>query len=230
MKTLLKPLTHQFLFEESGYTAEMCIEQESLEIAYHLRYRAYVNVDAISPNTEQLCTDKFDEQQNARTYLIWYEGQPVASVRSLSWSAAYQWAPTPSVQLFSAEIDQQLGLSASLLESNRYVVAPDFTGRPSLTAQMLLFRVQTLAAIADHCDHVITAVRPRHVRFYERFMNFRVISEAIEVSEVKFPIQLLTTPVSSKEKLAQSSGIAAYQEIDLERYMHCLKHLKKHLL
>ncbi len=226
MKTLLKPLTHQFLFEESGYTAEMCIEQESLEIAYHLRYRAYLNVDAIGPNAEQLFTDKFDQQKNARTYLIWFEGQPVASVRSLTWSAAYQWAPAPSVQFFSAEIEQQLGLTASLLESNRFVVDPSFTGRQSLTAQMLLFRVQTLASLADHCDHVITAVRPRHVRFYERFMNFRVISEAIEVSEVKFPIQLLTTPVSSKEKLAQSNGIAAYQEVDLEKYMHCLKHLK----
>lgn len=226
MKTLLKPLTHQLLFEESGYTAEMCIEQESLDTAYHLRYQAYLNADAIGPNTAQLFTDKFDRQENARTYLIWFEGQPVASVRSLTWSAAYQWASTPSVQFFSTEIDQKIGLDASLLESNRFVVDPNFTGRQSLTAQMLLFRVQTLASLADHCHHVITAVRPRHTRFYERFMNFQIISEPIEVAEVSFPIQLLTTPVSSKEKLAQSSGIATYQERDLERYLNCLRHLK----
>ncbi len=88
---------------------------------------------------------------------------------------------------------------------------------------MLLFRIQTLGSILDRCDYVITAVRPKHVKFYERFMNFYPISDPIEVDEVTFPIQLLATPVTSREKLAQSSAIAAFDPEDLARYEKCLQ-------
>jgi hypothetical protein len=90
---------------------------------------------------------------------------------------------------------------------------------------MLLFRIQTLGALADQCAYVITAVRPRHVRFYERFMNFYPISGVKSASEVRFPIQLLATPVSSREKLAQNSSLAAFEPEDLERYQQCLSKL-----
>ncbi len=226
MPKTLTPLAHQLLFTANGFVAEMCLEEESLDLAYHLRYQAYYQAEAIAANAAERCTDRYDEQPNARTYLIWYDGRPVASVRSLTWSAEYDWAPTPSVRYFEADIDQHLGSRVPLLESNRYVVAPDFTGRLSLTAQMLLFRIQTLGTIADGCAYVITAVRPRHARFYERFMNFTVISEPIEVPEVQFPIQLLATPAASREKLAESSAIAAFEEADLERYRQCLAQLQ----
>ena len=224
-KTTLQPLAHQILFEVDGFTAEMCLEEESLDLAYHLRYQAYFQADAIPHNDEERCTDPYDRQKNARTYLIWHGGRPVASVRSLTWSAEYDWDPTPSVKYFAADVDRHLGIQTPLLESNRYVVAPDFKGRQSLTAQMLLFRIQTLGTLADACDYVITAVRPRHARFYERFMNFEVISDPIEVPEVSFPIQLLSTAAASRDKLAQSSAIAAFEEADLDRYRRCLEQL-----
>lgn len=223
MQPTLLPQTQQLLFEVDGYTAEMCIEQESLETAFRLRYRAYLEADAIPPNSEKQFYDSFDSQQNARTFLIHFEGKPVASIRSLTWSADYNWAPTPSVNFFRAEIDQELGADTPLLESNRFVVDPSFQGRKSLTAQMLLFRVQTLGSIADSCEHVITAVRPKHVRFYERFMNFHSISVPISVPEVSFPIQLLSTPVSSREKLSENSKLASFAEADLTNYINCLQ-------
>lgn len=227
MKKTLQPQVEQVLFAtNNGYLAEMCIEQDSLEIAYHLRYRAYRNVDAIPSNSEELFTDPYDQQKNSRTFLIWYEDRPVASVRGLIWSADYSWAPAPSVKIFEKEVEKHLGLRTPLLESNRYVVDPEFTGRKSLNAQMLLFRIQTLASIADKCEYVITAVRPRHVRFYERFMNFYPISESKTVAQVNFPIQLLATPLSSREKLAQNSSIAAFEPADLEQYINCLKQLR----
>ena len=112
-----------------------------------LRYRAYFEAEAIPAHPEELCIDPYDEQSNARTFLIWYEGQAVASVRSLTWSEDYHWVPTPSVKYFEAEVAQYLGLQVPILESNRYVTHPAFTGRKSLTAQMLLFRIQTLGAL-----------------------------------------------------------------------------------
>ena len=227
MKSIAQPLTHQILFTENGFTAEMCIEQESFEIAYNLRYLAYRSVDAIKPNPQETFTDKFDKQDNVRTYLIWHEGRPVASIRSLTWSSAYNWAPTDSLILFKEEIDQQIGLATPVLESNRFVVDPEFKGRKSLMAQMLIFRVQSISSQVDKCEYVITAVRPRHASFYQRFMNFEPISEAITVDKVTFPIQLLATPVASREKLAASNAMAAYKDADLKKYINCLQKLNK---
>lgn len=227
MKTIIEPLAHQILFSENGFTAEMCIERESFEIAYNLRYRAYENVEAIRPNAQETFSDQYDSQENVRTYLIWHEGQPVASVRSLTWSAAYDWTPTDSTVLFKKEIDQNIGLETPVLESNRYVVDPSFKGRKSLIAQMLMFRVQSIGAQVDQCQYVITAVRPRHASFYKRFMNFEPISEPISVDNVSFPIQLLATPIASCKKLAESNAIAAYKTVDIEKYINCLQKLNK---
>lgn len=222
MKTPIQPLTHQILFETNGFVAEMCIEPESLTIAYNLRYRSYRSVDAIPVNDQQIFTDKYDAQENVRTYLIWHEGQPVASVRSLTWSATYNWAPTDSIVLFEEEIAQHIGLNTPVLESNRYVVDPEFKGRKSLMAQMLLFRIQAIGSRIDNCEYVITAVRPRHASFYKRFMNFEPISEELAIEQVAFPIQLLATPVASCDKLAESSSLAAFEAADLERYQRCV--------
>ena len=219
----IEPMEHQFLFSADGYLAEMCISEESLRTAYHLRYQAYRHAEAIPENEEKLCIDQYDSQENSRTFLIWYDNQPVASVRSLTWSSHYQWQLTPSVKYFQEDVHQHLGKQIPLLESNRYVVAPDFKGRKSFTAQMLMYRIQTLGSIVDQCAYVITAVRPKHVKFYERFMNFQSISDPLEVKEVHFPIQLLATPVISREKLAENSTIAVYAQQDLDNYRNCLQ-------
>lgn len=115
-----------FLFEESGFCAQLCNTEESLRLAYQLRYRAYRSVDGIPENREGVAVDDYDAQPNARTHLIWYEGQPVASVRSLIWSARYDWQSTTCVDAYRPAIQANLGLDRPILESNRYVVDPEF--------------------------------------------------------------------------------------------------------
>ena len=66
MQSTLKPLDHQVLFEVDGYTAEICIEPESLQLAYHLRYLAYRHADAIPANEEAICSDPFDQKREQK--------------------------------------------------------------------------------------------------------------------------------------------------------------------
>lgn len=225
MEKVLQPLSKQLLFTANGFTAEMCIDPESLAIAHNLRYRAYLHAGAIPVNPKETFTDEYDPQRNVRTYLVWYEDRPVASVRSLTWSAKYDWLPTDCTVLFEQDINEHLGPKTPILESNRFVVDPEFKGRKSLMAQMLLFRVQAIGAVVDQCEYVITAVRPRHASFYKRLMKFDPISEPLAVDKVTFPIQLLATPVASREKLAESSPMAAYAEADVERYATLIQQL-----
>ena len=211
-----------FLFEQSGFTAQLCNTKESLEIAYELRYRAYRSVDGIPENESGLAIDDYDGQSNCRTHLLYFEGKPVASVRSLIWSDRYQWQRTPCLDAFEDNISEHLGLQQRILESNRFVVDPDFKGRKSLTAQYLLFRVQTISCLYDNCQYVITAVRPKHASFYKRLMDFDPISEPGPIGAFpdgyQFECTLLATPYSSRHVLAENASMAALQLEDFERY------------
>ncbi len=211
-----------FLFEQSGFTAQLCLSEESLVLAYRLRYQAYRSVDGIPENETGLATDAYDHQANSRTHLLWYEGRPVASVRSLIWSDRYPGCSTTSLDSYRTEIADHLGLQNRILESNRYVVDPDFNGRQSLTAQYLLFRIQTISCLFDNCQFVITAVRPKHASFYKRLMDFEPISTPKSVPGFQFEALLLATPYASRSKLAHNASIAALQLEDFERYAHYL--------
>ncbi len=212
-------LMEGFLFSESGFTAQLCRTEASKKIAYQLRYRAYRSVDGIPQNDLETAIDDYDAQPNARTHLLWYEGKPVASVRSLIWSDRYDWQSTTSLDTYRPAIDAKLGLNKRLLESNRYVVDPDFKGRKSLTAQYLLFRIQAVSCLFDHCEYVITAVREKHIAIYQRLMDFYPISDPMPVRGFQFKAVLLATPYASRHVLAKNASIAALQLEDFEQYI-----------
>lgn len=215
-----------FLFEESGFTAQLCTTEDSLREAYALRYRAYRSVDGIAESTDELACDKYDNQQNARTHLIWYEGKPVASVRSLVWSSAYDWQRTTCVDAYHSVIRSHFGMQMPLLESNRFVVDPEFKGRKSLQAQYLLFRIQTASCLYDRCPYVITAVRERHIPFYQRLMGFEPISDPIRVKGFQFDTVLLASPYRNRAILAKKASVAALQLDDYEQYVRQLGRLE----
>ncbi|MBR9920669.1 MAG: GNAT family N-acetyltransferase [Bacteroidetes bacterium] len=208
-----------FLFEESGFTAQLCNSDESLKTAYRLRYKAYRSVNGIPENPAEMAKDKYDLQPNARTHLIWYEDQPVASVRSMIRSGAYSGQSTTCVDAYRSEIDKEFGPATPLLESNRYVVDPEFKGRKSLTAQYLLFRIQTISCLYDRCQFVITAVRSNHVSFYKRLMGFYPISKPRIVPGFQFETVLLATPYSNRMILAKNASAATSTLEDYERYV-----------
>lgn len=211
-----------FLFEEAGFTAQLCTTPESLETACRLRYKAYRSVDGIPENETALATDQYDLQSNARTHLLWFEGKPVASIRSLIWADRYNWQPTTCMDAYRPHVAESLGLNTRLLESNRYVVEPGFNARKSITAQYLLFRIQTISCLYDNCQHVITAVRPKHKAFYKRLMGFEPISPQLPVEGFQFEAVLLSTPYESRALLARNASIAALHLEDYERYAHHL--------
>jgi hypothetical protein len=210
---------NEFLFEESGFTAQLCTSEDSLRLAYQLRYRSYRSVDGIAENAEGIAVDDYDTQSNARTHLIWYEGKPVASVRSLIWSEKYDWQSTTCVDAYRSAVQAEFGLTTPILESNRYVVDPDFKGRKSLMAQYLLFRIQTTSCLFDRCEYVITAVRTNHIPFYKRLMGFYPISEPTQVEGFQFETVLLATPYENKAVLAKNASIASMQQQDYEQYV-----------
>ena len=215
----------EMIFEHDGFYAQLCMTPESLDIAYELRYRAYRNAEAISPNTSRRTHDHFDEQPNTRTHLIWHQGKPVASVRSAIWSDRYNYLPTEGINAFRSAVESSLGLDGNILESCRYVTDPDFTGRKSLTAQLLLFRIQDLSSRYDDCSTIITAVRQRHVPFYERMLGFQTISESTRLDWIDAEIVLLATGQKESRQIVMKRGMPECSESEVNRYFELCSNL-----
>ena len=217
-----QPFEEQIFCKFKGFTVEVCRRPESLATAFRLRYRAYRNIDAIPENEEALLYDDHDFLPHVRIHLVWYEGKAVATVRSCIWSDQYDWVPTEAFNYFSADIEQKLGTKTHLLESNRYAVDPDFQGRQSLFAQILMFRIHALNAAIHKCEYIITSVRQNHVSFYRRFLGMNVISTApCLISWVEIEGALLAGTYEDCLQTALKRGLPPVQPEDIELYAIC---------
>ncbi|MEL6623877.1 MAG: hypothetical protein AAFQ83_20240 [Bacteroidota bacterium] len=217
-------LEEEALFEMNGFTAQFCYNSEMKRLAYHLRYEAYVQAGMIPPSDYPYLMDSFDAQTNARIHLLWYEDTPIATVRSSIWSERYNWEMTESVAKFQKEIAQSIGVNERILESSRYAVAPTLTGRKSLFAQLLLFRIQDLSAQYDECAHIITSVRTKHVPFYQRMLGFQQISEPAYFSWIQDSAVLLTVPTVKSRQTILDKGMPPCTTV--ERDIYC-QHVQK---
>ncbi|MEM7655123.1 MAG: GNAT family N-acyltransferase [Bacteroidota bacterium] len=213
------PSFHRIAFAFQGFSAEVCMSPASLETAYHLRYRAYLAAESIPPNPDELLYDEYDSAPHCRTHLIWKDDQPVATVRSCIWAAQYQWEDTEAIQYFRPEIKQFFPERPQILESNRFAVSPDFQGRQSLFAQLLLFRIHALSSASHGCDHIMTSVRPHHVKFYQKFLGMSPVSEDIQhVAWANSDVCLLTTTREDCLTTALKRGMPAILPGEVAHY------------
>ena len=219
-------LESERLFEINGFTAHLCRTPQSREMAYSLRYQAYRHADAIPENDEKLFYDKYDLDQNSRVHLVWYQGNPVATVRSSIWSPRYGWMVTEGLDTFWQDTHRKIGLENRILESSRFAVSPEIKGRKSLFVQLLLFRIQDLCAQVEECPYIITAVRLRHVPFYERMLAFRKISGPYEYEWLDDQIVLLATGQEESRQVVLDKGMPACKEEEIERYQQLVKSTK----
>ena len=219
-------LEAEMLFTIKGFTAQLCCSQESKNAAYALRYDAYRSANIIPENEKKLFYDNYDLLPNARTHLIWHEGKPIASVRSMVWSEKYNWTTFESLKYFKKDIDRRIGLDQRILESSRFVVSPEISGRNSLFAQLLLFRAQDLSSQVDDCDYILTAVRAKHVPFYKRMLAFEQISEPLQHSFIDLNIVLLMTTQQESRRIVVEKGMPPCEDMEVSNYAQLLNHAK----
>lgn len=223
------PFTHQVIFEINGFTAELCRNRESLENAFRLRYRSYRNAEIIGDLSEGMLYDKEDFMPHTFVHLIWHENKPVGTVRSSIYSDDYDWTTVQSVKYFPEKIKEKPGESTRFLESNRYAVDPDFQGRKSLFAQMLMFRVHALTSAVHNINEIVTIVQANHVPFYQKFLGFELYSENPYLAREWSNMELHLLGIGRDEcmKMAVKRGMPVVNKDDMMRYVSCL-HIPKY--
>lgn len=216
------PSENQIIFTVEDYTVEVCRTKASMNTAFRLRYRAYLGVEAITENTEELLFDDYDYDPNTFIHLVWYQGKPVATVRGCIYAQHYDWVKTEGIKYFPTDVANQLGEQTHILESNRYAVDPEFQGRKSLFAQMLMFRAHALNARAHNCTQIITAVRSKHTLFYRRFLGMEKVSTKSKfIPWANAYVELLSTTTENCLHIAIKRGMPDIDPAGVCHYAKC---------
>lgn len=216
------PLKNQIISSDKDFTVEVCLNERSKREAYSVRYQAYVQAGLISENEEELLYDAYDTMPNVRIFLVWHCGKPVATVRSCIYSDRYNWMPTEAVLHFQKDLSARLGTGTRLLESNRFAVVPDFQGRQSLFARLLLFRIHGLNAAVHDCKYLITSVQANHQAFYRRFLGLEPVSEQTLKHEwIEAEVSLLFNRVDRCLESILQRGMPDYDQDDIMHFAMC---------
>ena len=217
-----QPLKEQIIAEIDGYTIEVCTSKESKLIAYKLRYDAFIKSYPLLTNNEGLLYDELDESDNTWSFLVWYQGKPIATVRGSIWGFQYGWANTVVTKYFAKELNLNIG-KQNILESSRYAVSPEFQGRKSLFAQMLCFHIHAINSAIHNCNYIITVVKQSHAPFYDRFLGLNVISNTPKYIEW-FNVEglLLGAERDKSMSVALKRGMPDYTGVELNKFIKIL--------
>lgn len=216
------PLKNQIISSDEDFTLEVCLNERSKREAYSVRYQSYVQAGLIGENEEALLYDEYDTMPNVRIFLVWHRGKPVATVRSCIYSDRYDWMPTEAVQHFQDDLNARLGSGTRLLESNRFAVVPEFQGRQSLYARLLLFRAHGLNAAVHNCEYLITSVQANHQAFYRRFLGLEPISEqTLKYEWIDAEVSLLFNRADRCLESILKRGMPDYNQDDVMHFAMC---------
>lgn len=159
----------------NNYLLKPCDTKKETSDAFKLRYIAYRNVEAIDENEKNEFTDKYDLLKNSRTCLVYENDTAVASVRACVYSKEHDFLHLPAFEVYKEEIEKEMGLDKVIVESNRFVIDPKEVDSKYLFK--VPFRFIILNILKFDADYIITAVRPKHVPLYRRFLCMEPISE-----------------------------------------------------
>ena len=223
------PLHKEFiLFRKNEFELLLANNEKLKKDAFSIRYKAYLNAKIIEPSKDKLLTDRYDSTKTSYTFLVKYEGKPVATARSCVYAEEYHWQKTEAISYFEKELYDKLGPKTPLLESNRFAVDPAFQGRNSLMARLLLFRAHGLNAGAHGCKYIITSVQSNHVPFYRRYLNLVPISNnEKQIHWCDARVSLLMNTTDNCFGTVLKKGMPEYTNRDIELFKNILATIKK---
>ncbi len=156
------------------FTLQYCETNQKMSDAVKLRYLAYRNAGAIQESAAAEFSDRYDLLPNSKTCIVYEGNTPVASCRACIYSKENNFLQIPAFEMYRQEIEKEIGLDKMILESNRFVIHPDKVDSKYLFK--IPFRFIILNILKFSSDYIITAVRPKHVSVYRRFLGLEPIS------------------------------------------------------
>lgn len=158
------------------------------EEIYRLRYRAYLQENAIAPNASERIEDKFDYAPNSWIFGLYFEDVLASSIRI---SVSMAGTPsTPAVEAFADLLEPEVASGKVIVDPNRFVADPARTKRiPELP--YLTVRLGYVACGHFRADIGTATVRKEHQAFYRRVFLQDVWCEPRPYPSLTKPLSLM---------------------------------------
>jgi len=176
------------------------------EIAYKIRYEAYLSYNYILRSETSTFSDPYDGRTNVTTILIYKGGFPAASVRVCLFDphgTAVDGDRIPAMEIFEHEIrsltaDRNGRKHLRAVEVTRLARRCELADDKSLI--LALFRAVGYLVLAYDADIVLNACRRHHIPLYQRF-GFRMVEEPRPYPHLTYKAALLACFRSSFQEM-----------------------------
>ena len=160
-----------------------------LNTVYSMRYKSYSAEDYIEKNSSRKFMDEYDSMSNCTSYLTFLGKKAIGSIRACVFTPE-ESLQIPAMEVFEKEIKEHLGFDEPFVESNKFVIEPDFQKHGGVKARFSIFRNIIEKAIKSNTSKIIAAVRPEHIKFY-KMLYFVPISDSKRYPHLSFDTVLL---------------------------------------
>jgi hypothetical protein len=178
--------------KDSKYKNIFALTNKQKKLVYEIRYKSYISNSSINPQSNPVFLDEYDKKDNCPSFLLHYSNLAIASIRPCIYLPEIGWTRIPGLDVFKNEIDQHIGLDKRIVESNKFVILPEYQ-QESRQAKFYLFKNIFNSADLIDADYIVTAVRAEHTRFY-KLLFFNPISEEKKYPHLNFKTVLLACP------------------------------------
>jgi|GEM_PF-3082149 len=184
------------------------------QLAYQIRYQAYLDRASITANSTQTFTDDYDDTPNCLTHVEFIEGAPAGSIRACIYDPLRPDLTVPAQELCPLEVENALDQKSKFVESNKFVVHPSYQHK-AMALKFSLFRYVFDIAIEIGADYILTSPRATQTDFYER-MLFKPISGVKRSLALDFDVVLMACDLRiAREKVRTDRRFAMLKRFGL---------------
>lgn len=159
------------------------------EEVWKLRYRAYYSDGHIPENATKRFFDEYDEPNLSHSYLAIKDADYAGSMRVCKYRPGVI-DDVPAMEIFEAEISDQLDMKKPFVEINKFVIAPEYRRKGGVSLRFALAYQSVETAIENDAQAIIIAVRDEHQRFYNA-MGYKTLSDSRRYPKLNFDTRLL---------------------------------------
>jgi len=173
-----EPVLNNDIFE-----AKLALSQEEKRLCHEIRYSAYHQFGFVDERDDGLFSDRYDDQQNYWTIIVFKNEIPSATIRVALYDPENpddDFHSTQAMEIFDQEIKTVVSNAALPGRSGKSIelgkLARSRSAESDLYAIFAAFRAAGYIGLHYDVDAVLNAVRRHHMPVYRRF-GFRILEQ-----------------------------------------------------
>ncbi|MCJ9430809.1 N-acyl amino acid synthase FeeM domain-containing protein [Kordiimonas marina] len=177
-------------------------QQTTNQQVYSLRYTAYLDKASIRENEDHMFMDPYDAAPNCHSHIEYIDGKPAGAIRACIYRPEKPHLMIPAQELFPDEVEEHIGADTCMVESNKFVVHPNFQHK-ALRLKFKLFKFVFDRALENGADFILTSPRATQTDFYKT-MQFEEISGVKKSLALDFDVVLMACDLRIARRKVQT--------------------------